>query len=241
MEFHFLIQWNYHCICIRNKDLQTNKAQSSWKRREKPCEWIEEEVKWSEVAQSCPTLFDPMDYSLPGSSIHGIFQARILEWVAISFARGSSRPRDRTRISRIAGRRFTIWATRKALVSGLLGINCERSHSHFHSLDFQILVMKEIAPYNGLWFKAYTAGWKMESHLFIIVSPNLKIRSFAKVHPISTEANRYVKCWCDRYQHPSTFQVFDSGTHIYSFYRDVVCLCCCVGQIELDSSQPQGL
>ena len=40
----------------------------------------------SEVAQSCPTLLDPMDYSLPGSSIHGIFQARVLEWVAIAFS-----------------------------------------------------------------------------------------------------------------------------------------------------------
>ena len=40
----------------------------------------------SEVAQSCPTLRDPMDYSLPGSSIHGIFQARVLEWVAIAFS-----------------------------------------------------------------------------------------------------------------------------------------------------------
>ena len=46
----------------------------------------------NEVAQSCPTLCDPMDYSLPCSSIHGIFQARVLEWVAISFSRGSSRP-----------------------------------------------------------------------------------------------------------------------------------------------------
>ena len=48
----------------------------------------------SEVAQSCPTLCDPMDYSLPGSSVHGIFQARILEWVAISFSRESSQPRN---------------------------------------------------------------------------------------------------------------------------------------------------
>ena len=45
------------------------------------------EVKWSEVAQSCPILCDPMDCSLPGSSVHGIFQARILEWVAISFSK----------------------------------------------------------------------------------------------------------------------------------------------------------
>ena len=72
------------------------------------------EVKWSEVAQSCPTLCYPMDCSLPGSSVHGIFQARILEWVAISFSRGSSRPRDRTRVSHIVGRCFTIWATREA-------------------------------------------------------------------------------------------------------------------------------
>ena len=50
----------------------------------------------SEVAQSCPTLCDPMDCSLPGSSVHGILQARILEWGAISFSRGSSQPRDRT-------------------------------------------------------------------------------------------------------------------------------------------------
>ena len=44
----------------------------------------------SEVAQSCPTLYDLMNCSLPGSSLHGILQARVLEWVAISFSRGSS-------------------------------------------------------------------------------------------------------------------------------------------------------
>ena len=73
----------------------------------------DEEVKWSEVAQSCLTLWDPMDCSLPGSSVLGIFQARVLEWVAISFSWGSSQPRDRTRVSCTAGRRFTIWATRR--------------------------------------------------------------------------------------------------------------------------------
>ena len=67
-----------------------------------------------EVAQSCPTLCDPMNYSLPGSSIHGIFQARVLEWVAISFSRRSSQPRDWTQVSRIVGRCFTVWATRVA-------------------------------------------------------------------------------------------------------------------------------
>ena len=73
--------------------------------------------KESEMAQSCLTLCDPMGHRLPGSSIHGIFQARVLEWVAISFSRGSSWPRDRTQVSRIVGRRFTVWATR-----GVLGL-----------------------------------------------------------------------------------------------------------------------
>ena len=61
--------------------------------------------------QSCMTLCDPMDCSLPGSSVHGIFQARIPEWVVISFSRGSSEIRDRTRVSCTGGRFFTIRAT----------------------------------------------------------------------------------------------------------------------------------
>ena len=64
-----------------------------------------------EVTQSCPTLCDPMDCSLPGSSVHGILQARVLEWVAISFSRASSRPRDQTQVSLIGGRRFTMLTT----------------------------------------------------------------------------------------------------------------------------------
>ena len=59
----------------------------------------------SEVTQSCPTLCDP--------SIYGVFQARVLEWGTISFSRRSSRPRDWTQVSCIAGRHFTIWATRE--------------------------------------------------------------------------------------------------------------------------------
>ena len=71
--------------------------------------------KVSEVSQSCVTLCDPMDCSLPGSSTHGILQARVLEWVAISFSRGSSQSRDWTWVSHIARRCYTIWATREAL------------------------------------------------------------------------------------------------------------------------------
>ena len=61
--------------------------------------------KWS--SSSRPTLCDPMDCSLPGSSVHGIFQARVLVWVAITFSRRSYWPRDRTQVSCIVGRHFT--------------------------------------------------------------------------------------------------------------------------------------
>ena len=66
------------------------------------------------VAQSHPTLCNPMDYSSSGFSVHGILQARMLEWVAIPFSKGSSWPRDQILVSCIAGRFFTVWATREA-------------------------------------------------------------------------------------------------------------------------------
>ena len=69
----------------------------------------------SEVAQSCPTLRDHMDCSLPVFSVHRIFQERVLEWDAIAFSRESSQHRDQTRVSRIGGSHFAIWATREVL------------------------------------------------------------------------------------------------------------------------------
>ena len=61
------------------------------------------------VAQSCPTLCDTMGYT-----VHGILQARILEWLPFPFSRGSSQPRDQTQVSHITGGFFTSWATREA-------------------------------------------------------------------------------------------------------------------------------
>ena len=72
--------------------------------------------KWKWVAQSYPTLCDPIDCSLPGSSVHGIFQAIALEWISISFSRGSSQPRAWTQVFHIVDRSFTVWATREVLV-----------------------------------------------------------------------------------------------------------------------------
>ena len=90
----------------------------------------------SEVTQSCLTLCDPVSYSLPGSSIHGIFQARILKWVAISFSRRSSQPRDWTQVFPIKGRCFTLWATGEVQRSWIhsakprLGADCGSDHEH---------------------------------------------------------------------------------------------------------------
>ena len=75
------------------------------------------------VTQLCPTLCNPMDFSTPASSVHGIFQPSILEQIAISFSMGSSQPRDQTWVSCIAGRFFAIWATREAHKSWKLSIN----------------------------------------------------------------------------------------------------------------------
>ena len=66
------------------------------------------------VTQLCLTVYNSMDCSRPGYSIHRILQARILDWVTIPFSRGSSLPRDQTQVSCIVSRFFTIWATREA-------------------------------------------------------------------------------------------------------------------------------
>ena len=89
---------SYWHVCTRTHTHTHTKQRN---RTENP-----ERVK---AAQLCPTLCDPMDYT-----VHGILQARILEWVAFSFARGSSQPRDRTQVSLIAGGVFTSWAPREA-------------------------------------------------------------------------------------------------------------------------------
>ena len=72
------------------------------------------------MSDSC----DPVDCSPPGSSVHGILQARILEWVAISFSRGSSQPRNRTWVSCISGRWFTDWTMREAYIYTIMKIHC---------------------------------------------------------------------------------------------------------------------
>ena len=112
---------NESALCIRFCQLYINKA-----RRKN------NKVKISMcvlITQSCPNLCDPMDCNPPGSSVYEILQARVLEWVAISFSRGSSRPRDQTWVSCIAGRWFDIWATREAHKK-YPGLNLSLNGSH---------------------------------------------------------------------------------------------------------------
>ena len=110
--------------------------------------WKTQQWPSSEGAQPCPTLCDPMDYSLSGSSVHGIFQARVLEWIAISFSRGSFQPRNRTWVSLIAGRRFTIWATmlknKKWQTISRIGKNTEK-------LNPSCIVGGRIKWYSHIW------------------------------------------------------------------------------------------
>ena len=87
------------------------------------------------VTQSCPILCDPINCSLPGSSIRGILLARILEWVAISFSRGSSWPRDWTRVSCLAG-----------------GF-CSTSHLRSPFLVYLLLFVVAIVVFAGLFHK----------------------------------------------------------------------------------------
>ena len=86
------------------------------------------------AAQSCPTLCDPADCSLPGFSVHGILQARILGWIAIPFSRGTSQPRNRTLVSCITGRFFTVWATGTSLCQTHNSQEKPYNCPHFHPL-----------------------------------------------------------------------------------------------------------
>ena len=77
-------------------------------------------------------LCDPMDCSPPGSSVHGILPARVLEWVAIPFSRGSSWPREQTRVSCIAGRLYIVWVMREATKNTVLKTNSYQVHCAGH-------------------------------------------------------------------------------------------------------------
>ena len=104
----------------------------------------------AELLQSCPTLCNPMNYSLPGCSVHGILQARVLEWVAMPSSRGSSQPRDQTQVSCIAGRFFTIWATREAQSKRILIVKYFKCNAHSKGRIFKVKICLKITV-QGCW------------------------------------------------------------------------------------------
>ena len=121
-------EWRPQCLSKSNIPASSSLAlQKAW--------------KWK-VKVKCLTLCDSMDYSLPGSSVHGIFQARKLEWDATSFSSRSSRPRGWTQVSCIVGRCFTIWAT---------GEVRKLASSHFSLVPHSTLLLCFYHSFNG-WF-----------------------------------------------------------------------------------------
>ena len=125
------------------------------------------------VAQSCPALCDPMDCSLPGSSVHGILQTKILKWVAIPFSRGSSQPRDRTQVSCIASKFFTIWATRESesetAPSCPTFCDCSLPSSSIHGI-FQAKVLEWVAIWEACaieYSRHYLCEFKCSKDLVI--------------------------------------------------------------------------
>ena len=103
----------------------------------------------SEVAQSCPTLCDPLDCSLPGSFLHGFSRQECWSGLSFSFSRGSSWPRDQTQVSRIPGRQFNLWATREAITEYNLSFYI-KPH-----IEFELL----IAYFVKLMFEGNTFQW----------------------------------------------------------------------------------
>ena len=125
------------------------------------------------VAQLGPTLCNPMGCSPPGSSVHGILQASILKWEAILFSRGSSQPKDQSQVSCIAGRFFTIWATREAPSSKLAWTNsCGKVRFQEIKINTNSL---EVCPWNRhvtsaafYWSKqAQIRGWGDKLYLLM--------------------------------------------------------------------------
>ena len=160
MVAFWLHNWSYGGIC-EDKNRTIALDLQSWLKillRTERFERVVLYVSCCLVVKLCPTLCDPMDCSLPGTSVHGISQERILEWVAIFFSKGSSQPRDWTHVSYvfyIGGRILNHWATWEAQninTNPLRNIMvCRRFMAdHYSNFGSNELFFKSIAVQNGL-------------------------------------------------------------------------------------------
>ena len=107
------------------------------------------------VAQSCPAVCDPMDCSPPGSSVHGILQARILEWAAISSSRRSSQPRDQTQVSCVAGRLILYCLSHQGMGQSRVG--------PAYSIQLKISLSSTYCTHHWAALPSSSGGWKPDS------------------------------------------------------------------------------
>ena len=166
--------------------------------------------EWVQVAQSCPTLCDPMDYT-----VHGILQARILEWAAYSISRGSSRPRNQTRVSCIAGGFFTSWDTREAL-KWLLKVDHNMPQGHLPA--HWITNFQSSAPQWKKWFSHFLnllgGGPSHRKRLTIHSDPNFWLLS---AYP----PNTWIKEFRPEQSSGLGFIAFTAVTQVQSLVRDL--------------------
>ena len=153
------------------------------------------------VTQSRLTLCDTLDCNPPGSSVHGIFQARILEWVAISSSRGSSQPRDQTcgsRVSCIAGISYTCWSpygytyicTQYLLCWNCFG--CKWQKLHFSNLELlpkfrEYLLIHIYEKSSGSWVSSTAISWDPKNSitnasLCALISAFLSVVAWINIH-----------------------------------------------------------
>ena len=169
-------QFDFYMIVIKSTYMKSNSCMWLCMKFSQPAfkcrvPYDSESESESEVAQSCLTLCDPMDCSRPGSSIHGIFQARVLEWGAIFFSSGSSQLRDRTQVSRISGRRVTVGATRGAMT---MKVECSAS---ILKPRYRIILLSMLS------FLVMMPNWPILWKIFYFVSENIPDEFYSQILP----------------------------------------------------------
>ena len=138
------------------------------------------------ATQSFPTLCEPMDCSLPGSYVHGILQARILEWVVIPFCRGNSLPRDQTQVSHTVGRFFTIWATREAISDTIFVFLWITSLSVIISRSIHVFA-------NGI-ISFFSYGWVIFHYIYLYICIYIYLYTY-HVFFILSSVNGHLGCF----------------------------------------------
>ena len=138
---NMLYKNKYCCLLINTCRLSNLDSIPQWLVNPNNCASVSSAMSSIHLAMCAlsviPTLYNSMDCSSPGSFVHGILQARILEWIAVPFSKGSSPPRDQTQLSCLAGRFFSIRATREAHTS-----------SFTYNLDFCLSHINTVMSYS---------------------------------------------------------------------------------------------